>query len=81
MPDWFNSVRPCSSLKPRKKLRDSVQPTLDLDTTENKHKEAAAKVTALDASDGENWKHLKSDLDSLMIDIEKDLRQALAYFG
>jgi len=68
-------------VKTKKKLRDPAQPPLDLDATENKHKEATAKVKALDASDSENWKPLKSELDSLMTDIDKDLSQALAYFG
>jgi hypothetical protein len=68
-------------VKTKKKLRDAAQPALDLGATENKHKEAAEKVKALEASDGENWKHLKSELDTLMADIDTDLRQALAYFG
>ena len=68
-------------VKTKEKLRNAAKPTLDLDATEGKHKEATAKVKALDASDSENWKLLKSELDSLMTDIDKDLRQALAYFG
>lgn len=67
--------------KTKKRLRDAAQPTLDLDATENKHKEAVAKVKALNAAEGERWKNQKSELDSLMADIDEDLRKALAYFG
>jgi len=68
-------------IKTKEKLRDAAQPTLDIGATDNKHKEAAEKVKALETSDGENWKHLKSELDSLMAGIDTDLRKALAYFG
>jgi len=68
-------------MKTKKKQRDANHPHLDLDTTEEKHKQAVVKARELDASDSEKWTHLRSELNSLMANIDEDLRQALAYFG
>jgi len=38
-------------------------------------------LKALKGSDSSGWETIKSEVDGLMDDIDKELREALAYFG
>jgi hypothetical protein len=64
----------------KRELRDALKPTLNIDKTVSKHQQATAKLEILAAADSEGWQTAKSDLDTLMDDIDNDLRQALAHY-
>lgn len=49
--------------------------------TIRKHQEAQAKVNALKGSNSNTWEKIKTEMEGLMDDIDKELREALAYFG
>ncbi len=64
----------------KRELRDALKPTLNIDKTVHKHQQATAKLETLSAADSEGWQTAKSDLDTLMDDIDHDLRQALVHY-
>jgi len=68
-------------IKTKRELRSESRPELQIDATFRKHQEAQAKVKALKASDSSTWETIKTEVDGLMDDIDKELREALAYFG
>lgn len=70
-----------NEIKTKKELRNETSPDFQIDATLRKHEAAAAKIKELDGSDEGAWNKLKSEVDGLMGDIDKELRQALAYFG
>lgn len=64
----------------KRKMRESVRPTLDLDATIGKHKAATAKLAALAGADNRGWPTAKTEMETMMDDIDRDLRQAMAYY-
>ena len=70
-------------IKTKKQKREANRPDLQIDTTERKHEKAVAKLQSLDASDDNDnaWEKIKSEVDILVDDIDKELRKAVAYFG
>ena len=67
-------------IKTRKEKRKENWPGLQIKATEHKHQVAAAKLQELKQSDNNTWAMLKSEVDDLVKDIDKELREALAYF-
>jgi lambda repressor-like predicted transcriptional regulator len=70
-----------NELKTKQELRNETRPTLPLDTTASKHEAVAAKLRDLESSDDEQGKQLRSEIDTLMSDIDSDLRKALVHFA
>lgn len=70
-----------NEIKTKRELRNENRPELSIDTTIRKHQEAQAKVKALKESDLNTWETIKTEVDGLMDDIDKELREALAHFG
>jgi hypothetical protein len=70
-----------NELQTKQELRNETRPALSLDTTASKHEAVAAKLRELESSDDEQWKGLRSEIDSLMTDIDSDLRKALVHFA
>lgn len=70
-----------NEIKTKRELRNESRPEIQIDATIRKHQEAQAKVKALKASDSNTWERIKTEVDGLMDDIDKELREALAYFG
>lgn len=70
-----------NEIKTKRELRNESRPELQIDATFRKHQEAQAKMKALKESDSSAWETIKTEVDGLMDDIDKELREALAYFG
>ena len=51
-----------------------------MDEKEQHHAEICAKLEDLSRTDADTWHEQKSEMDLLVNDIDKELRQALAYF-
>lgn len=68
-------------VKTKRELRDAIRPKLDIDATINKHKQATDKLESLAAADSDGWRVAKSEVDTLMDDIDNDLRKAMVYFS
>jgi hypothetical protein len=61
--------------------RKSNLPDIQIQPILRKNDDARIKLARLDNSDENDWQKIKSELDRLMADIDKDLRRALAYLG
>jgi hypothetical protein len=70
-----------NEIKTKQELRNESRPDLQLDATIRKHQEAQTKATELEGSDLNSWEKIKTEVDGLMNDIDRELRDALAYFG
>lgn len=70
-----------NEIKAKRELRNESRPELQVESALRKHQEAQAKVKELDGSDPDAWEKIRTDMDGLMDDIDKELREALAYFG
>jgi flagellar hook-associated protein FlgK len=46
-----------------------------------KHEDAKAKLKELEKSDENSWQKIQDELDTLVSDVNEDIRSALAYFG
>ena len=67
-------------LTTKKELRDERRPEIEIDNLLSKHEQAKAKLKDLGSTDTDTWQQEKSEMDLLINDIEKELREALAYF-
>lgn len=67
-------------IKSKQEMRNKMRPTLNINATIDKHKAAKAKIKALDDSDSRSWHGIKAEVDSLMGDIDNDLREALSLY-
>lgn len=63
------------------KLRKESQPEIDIESLLKKHEDAKDKLKELDTTDENNWQKVKGEMDDLFEGIDRDLRQAVAYFG
>ena len=63
------------------KLRKATQPDIQIKALAKKHEDAKAKLKELEESDENTWQKIQTELDELVSDVDKDLREALAYFG
>jgi hypothetical protein len=70
-----------NEIRTKQELRKKSRPDLQIDGTIRKHQEVQSRVKALDGSDPDAWETIKTEVDGLMNDIDKELREALAYFG
>ena len=46
-----------------------------------KHEDAKDKLKELEKSDENSWQKIQDELDTLVLDVNEDIRSALAYFG
>lgn len=69
-----------SEIKAKQELRDWSRVDLNTGQTIRKHDEMHAKVKTLKKVDSDSWEAIKSEIDGLVNDIDKELRTALAYF-
>lgn len=67
-------------IKSKQEMRNQMRPTLNINATIDKHNAAKAKIKALDDSDSRSWHGIKAEVDSLMGDIDNDLREALSFY-
>jgi hypothetical protein len=70
-----------NEIETKRELRNESRPEVQIDATIRKHQEAQAKVKALKESDSGAWETIKTEVDGLLDDIDKELKEALAYFG
>ena len=70
-----------NKIKTKRELRNENRPELKIDATFRKHQEAQAKMKELKGSDSSAWETIKTEMDDMMDDIDKELREALAYLG
>lgn len=69
-----------NELKAKRELRNMSRPELQVDSALRKHQEAQTRAKQLESADSESWEKMRTDIDTLMDDIDKDLREALAYY-
>jgi hypothetical protein len=67
-------------LTTKKELREANRPEIEIDNLLSKHEQAKAKLKDLGSTDTDTWQQEKSEMDLLINDIEKEFREALAYF-
>lgn len=67
-------------IKTKREMRDAIKPMLDFDAMVSKHRQATATLENMAAVDGDGWRTAKTEVDTLMEDIDNDLRQALSHF-
>ena len=67
-------------IKSKQETRNKMRPTLNINATIDKHKAAKAKIEAIEDSDTRSWHGIKAEVDSLMGDIDDDLRQAMSLY-
>ena len=65
----------------KKEKQKANLPDLQIDPILRKQEAAEDKLKELDGTDENSWQKIKSELDHLMDGIDKDLREAMAYFG
>jgi len=70
-----------NEIETKRELRNESRPEVQIDATIRKHQEAQVKVKALKESDSGAWETIKTEVDGLLDDIDKELKEALAYFG
>lgn len=68
-------------IRAKAKVRENLQPDLNIEGIAAKKDAAAVRLKELDESDESRWQKSRTDLDKLMDDIDADLRKAMAYFG
>ncbi len=69
-----------NELKAKRELRNMSRPELQVDSALRKHQEAQARAEELEEADSDAWEKMRTDIDTLMDDIDKDLREALAFY-
>jgi hypothetical protein len=67
-------------IKTKQALRNETLPDVQLDGIVRKHQEVQSRARELKTSDAGAYEEKKVELDSLMDDIDKELRASLAYF-
>ncbi|MCF8068400.1 MAG: hypothetical protein K9L30_07435 [Desulfobacterales bacterium] len=70
-----------NEIKIKQELINDRRPALQVGAVIRKHQEARSKEEELEKADESTWKTIKSEMDGLMNDIDKELKEALAYFG
>ena len=70
-----------NEIKAKQELRDWSRIDLDIGGTIRKRDELQVKMNALEKSDSASWEPIKSEVDSLVNDIDKELRKAMVYFS
>ena len=68
-------------IKAKQELRDWSRIDLDIGGTIRKRDELQVKMNALEKSDSASWEPIKSEVDGLVKDIDKELRKAMVYFN
>jgi hypothetical protein len=68
-------------IRTKAEMRRQNAPDIDIDALFQKHKKAKAKAGELESADESVLQKIKSDLDTLLDDIDNDLRQALNQLG
>jgi hypothetical protein len=69
-----------NEIKAKRELRNMSRPVLQVDSALRKHQEAQTKAKELENANAESWEKMRTDMDTIMSDIDKDLREALAYY-
>jgi hypothetical protein len=69
-----------NEIKAKRELRNMSRPVLQVDSALRKHQEAQTKAKELENANAESWEKMRTDMDTMMSDIDKDLREALAYY-
>ena len=69
-----------NEIKAKRELRNMSRPVLQVDSALRKHQEAQTKAKELENASADSWEKMRTDMDTLMDDIDKDLREALAYY-
>lgn len=70
-----------NEIKAKQELRERNRINMDIGSTIRKRDEMQIKMKALEQADSNSWEPIKAEVDSLMTDIDKELRTALAYFS
>ena len=63
------------------RMRKATQPDIQIKALVKKHEDAKGKLKELEQSDEYTWQKIQAELDQLVSDVDKDLREALAYFA
>lgn len=75
----FNEI--LNEINAKQELRDPNRINLNIGGTIRKRDEMQVNVKALEQADSNSWKAIKTEVDSLVTDIDKELRMALASFS
>lgn len=70
-----------NEIRAKQELRKESRPDLPINATFRKHQEAQAKLKEMEGSDSSAWESIKTNMDGLINEIDKELREALVYFG
>lgn len=70
-----------NKMKQRKDDLPELQPDIEIGPILEKQEAVESKLKNLGAADENSWQQYKTELDSLVADIDADLRKAMAYFG
>lgn len=70
-----------NEIKAKQELKDWSRIDLNIGGTIRKRDEMHVKVKALERADSNSWEPIKTEIDGLVNDIDKELREALAYLN
>lgn len=76
-----NFDKTLNEIKAKQELRDWSRGDFNIGGTIRKRGEVQLKMKALKEIDADSWERVKSEIDGLMQDIDKDLRKALVNFS
>jgi len=70
-----------NEIKAKQDARDWSRVDFNIGGNIRKREDVELKMKALEEADSSSWERVKSEIDSLVLDIDDDLRQALVHFS